>query len=56
MPIIFLVILTCSFQMAAILVLFFICSPAHIHNNRKFIFGMNMQHDVELANRRVQSM
>ena len=43
MLITFWVILTYSFQMAAILVLFFICSPAHTQNNRNFIFGVNIQ-------------
>ena len=37
------VILTYSFQMAAILVLFLICSPVHIHNNRNFILSVNIQ-------------
>ena len=33
-----------------------ICSHIHIDSNRNFIFGMNMQHDVEVPNERQQSM
>ena len=56
MIITFSVILTYSFQMAAILVFSLICSHVHTVSNRKFIFGMIMQHVVELPDGSEPSM
>ena len=56
MVITFLVIHTYSFKWKPFWYFSLIFSHIRIDSNRNFIFGMNMQHDVDVLNERVQSM